>query len=245
MVHTGNRFDVPIEVSDLMCPAIDKRFKYKFRRVPLGDREDDDEEIVGDIPVDTYYIGLHLGDGTAGTSCIVSSEAPVRDYIYSYVDRINQTSPFHHEVIATLTDPAGAVLPDGYVAHVATWQYKIVVRGRRLVNVVKEGMRNLGIYTCKEGGIPREVMEGTTEQKLQYLAGLIDSDGTLRIDNSYVLTQLREEHRAITYSAKALAESVGICVTALLQTQHEWTCHGSLHDQYDRRRREAGSIYSR
>ena len=96
-------------------------------------------------------MGLWLGDGGSGTSYITNEDQEVVDYLKEYADRL------------------------GLKISINKNQYKITtgIPGRR--NIVLNSLKSLNMLNNKH--IPDIYLYGDKEQRLQLLAGLLDSDG--------------------------------------------------------------------
>jgi len=101
-----------------------------------------------ELPLDPYYIGLWLGDGTSTDSSIVCSESDI-----STINSIPYKKSYKY------IHPKTKVLKFGFAN-----------------NGIIEKLRLLNLYNNKH--IPNIYLQGSVEQRLELLAGLIDSDGS-------------------------------------------------------------------
>lgn len=104
-----------------------------------------------ELPLEPYFVGLWLGDGGSGTSYITNEDQEVVDYLKEYADRLGLKISNNKN------------------------QYKITtgIPGRR--NIVLNSLKSLNMLNNKH--IPDIYLYGDKEQRLQLLAGLLDSDG--------------------------------------------------------------------
>jgi superfamily II DNA or RNA helicase len=109
-----------------------------------------------ELPLDPYYIGLWLGDGSSRTANITNMDNEVIDYIYSYADsqdcRIRE---------ARKPDNKAAT----YCIHGKGWRN----------NTILNHLQELNLIQNKH--IPQIYLTSDRQQRLTLLAGLIDSDG--------------------------------------------------------------------
>ncbi|KAE8218219.1 hypothetical protein CF319_g7860 [Tilletia indica] len=69
-------------------------------------------------------------------------------------------------------------------------------------------------------------MNSTLTDRLAFLAGLIESDGSYSLrNNTYEISQAGDEHRKIISDAKQMAESCGITTSMVYKRQVVWTNH--------------------
>lgn len=102
-----------------------------------------------DLLVDPYVLGLLLGDGGMSTESLTFSSADP-------------------ELIHSVSDYAG----QGNMRHMSGYDYSIVGR-------LKSAMSYLGLLPikCESRYVPLDYLASSYEQRLQLIAGLIDSDG--------------------------------------------------------------------
>ncbi|KAK9244545.1 hypothetical protein V1506DRAFT_313784 [Lipomyces tetrasporus] len=219
IVRDDEEFAIAVEKYERLCFQ-DAKLRYlKLYRAPFTF---DPSTAAGqrDLPVDPYFLGLWLGDGTAANADIVSSDLEIEDWLRSYADRLNSSRPSHDlELTKSLSHARGTKLLNGYVANLDCFVYRIATKaGRRIQgsNPVLEGLRRLGISGDKSSGIPSQYMNADEETRLAVIAGLIDSDGNLhKGSNQYRFMQCTEGHRKIVFDLKELASSCGILVTGV------------------------------
>lgn len=159
-----------LETQDLIeCRANNGRCKYLLPNINAL------ENTEKDLPIDPYTLGVWLGDGTATKPCITYDK---RDYamIQKIVDngyRVSVTH-FHNTTGVPTTYFSGARHEQG-----------------RLTTELKDN--NL----MNNKHIPNIFLKGSIEQRLQLLAGLIDSDGSTdkqsRISFSTTNERLKED----------------------------------------------------
>ena len=112
------------------------------------------------VPIDPYFLGLWLGDGHSRELCVTNSDEEVLSYLTKYAEKM------------------GGNLKEQNSPKV----YRI-----RNCGYLSKQMREMGIMTNRRNGgsckhIPKEFIKTTRENRLQLLAGLLDTDGYLQKD---------------------------------------------------------------
>lgn len=141
-------------------------------------------------PLDPYFIGLWLGDGTATKPDITSADAEIIAWLQSYaaklgVDcmkakskgcfRVSLVNKKRRRFCKVCGRPAmgGALCSTHYVQE----RKRTGKRSLRIINPVLQGLKGLNIFDNKH--IPARYMINSQSIRLQVLAGLIDADGYL------------------------------------------------------------------
>jgi TPR repeat protein len=181
------------------------------------------------VPIDPYWLGFWLGDGNKHKPLVSSSDLEIKVYCQTYVDRLNrERAPgvvglhLAEEVVSKAGD--SRLVPGGYTAicTVTTYNWTISLDSRGDRNPIIQGLRDLGLYKDKSGGIPDCYMNADEETRLAVLAGLIESDGTLsQRTNVYCFSQTTYEHKKILEDAQKLATSCGIQCTPVSESQYQ------------------------
>ncbi len=144
------------------------------------------QEMEEEFPIDPYLLGLLLGDGSMTSNFVMFSTA----------------SP---ELVCAVTD---AVSEFGLeVNHKSAYDYSITSRGHirdsggRNLNPLVSRLRRLGLLGCNSYSkfIPNSYLRSSPENRLDLLAGLIDTDG-------YVYNQ----GRMIEYCSMSPAMAEGV-----------------------------------
>lgn len=133
----------------------DKYFLYRSPNIKFKDTV---------VDFDPYMLGLWLGDGTSSKACITTADKEIVEYLMNYANVHNmgvrvECIPGEKSVnvYLTITDKSQR----GY-------------RNKR-VNYVIQNLKKLGVYKNKH--IPNEYIYTSEQNRLEILAGLIDSDG--------------------------------------------------------------------
>jgi len=104
-----------------------------------------------DIPLDPYFFGLWLGDGSHGGSSISNIDKEIIDFIFDFVKVNNYTYRFSDNNGHHITNKNGEDVS--------------------CLDILK----NMGVYKNKH--VPEVYLRNNREVRLQLLAGLIDTDG--------------------------------------------------------------------
>ncbi len=129
------------------------------------------------LPLEPYYLGLWLGDGHSYSQRITNIDDEVVAYLQDYADRLEC------ELVT-------------YEQAERTNNYGIVKRGKAIteslnLNVQAE-LRKLNLIQNKH--IPQDYLINSKENRLELLAGIIDSDGYYTSEfNGFEIVQKNEE----------------------------------------------------
>jgi NAD(P)H-dependent glutamate synthase small subunit len=180
------------------------------------------------LPVDPYYLGLWLGDGSSANTVIHNSDLEIKVWLHSYVDRLNAARPpgtrplkITERIASPNGNPVGTAQPGQtqYFTNVDVFSHAIVSNSEAPGadwNPVLDGLRALNLLGNKSSGVPAVYLNASLESKLAVLAGLTDSNGCyVKSHNTYRLMQMTEGHKKIIEDAKSLALSCGISVTGV------------------------------
>jgi hypothetical protein len=224
-VEDGTMFEMTVEQYENLCSKEIKRSHLKLYRAKLGYTPSLVPPEQRPVPVDPYFLGLWLGDGTAAVPAITSSDREVSVWLQSYVDRLNRQRPIGARPLhlrESLVQRAGTEMKgnrSGYFANSDCFLYSIASKqggeGYHW-NPVRTGLEDLGLLGDKSTGIPAAYMQADEDTRLAVIAGMIDSDGCyVKSHNTYRFIQMTEEHTKIVYDLKELALSCGISVTGV------------------------------
>lgn len=110
-----------------------------------------------ELPLDPYFLGVWLGDGTEGKPEISTMDKEIVNLIY-------ETAKFYNLKITKEKQKESNCL-----------KYYLAGNGKIGNNPVVNALRNLGIFNEKY--IPQQYLVSSIENRLKLLAGLIDTDG--------------------------------------------------------------------
>ncbi len=159
-----------------------------FKHVAKGWRVGVEFQPSSPLPVDPYYLGAWLGDGSKGDTCIHSESEEVIAYLRQHARKLG----------LWLYEPTG--LQHKRCRHFDT---RATVRGNP--NQLAIGMRSLGLL----GGdkfIPKEYLTASRADRLNLLAGLLDTDGYFdaRMHNYEIFTNRPQLRDGILFLARSL-----------------------------------------
>lgn len=149
------------------------------------------------VPLDPYVVGVLIGDGSlTGTVTLAShpKDSELRD---EFNRRLSECCPGYGLVPVKGTE-------DDYMV--------VNLKGRRFKNPVNRALRQLGIYgrTSENKFVPDCYKLNSVEVRLDLLAGLFDTDGTVEKDGHASFTTT--SHR-LAEDVKFMLDSVGASAT--------------------------------
>jgi len=158
------------------------RWKEHFRGYKAGLIKFDKKEIL----IDPWYLGAWLGDGRSDGTTICTGDGEILEACYKYADELGMGNSIYKE-------------KSNCVSVAIT---KIVGRDGR-TNLLWEKFKHYNLFDNKH--IPFEYLTNSEEIRLQVLAGLIDTDGTVH-SNGYNINQVNEQ---LAKDIKYLADTLG------------------------------------
>jgi len=143
------------------------------------------------VPLDPYALGLLLGDG-----CLTGSTTP----------SFSTGDPELKKALAERLQGV-QVIPKGGVDHALTLGFK----GGKNRNPVSEALRALGLWGTRssERSVPEDYLWNTSEVRLGVLQGLLDSDGSVHVQEG------RKARVQFSTSSPRLARDVAFLVRSL------------------------------
>ena len=159
--HTGEvefKTSTPVELMEKFerIPSCrDKYYLYRSNAVKFEDT---------DVPLEAYMLGLWLGDGNSQKPSITTMDHEIMDYMEDFALR-NKLETRYEKI------------RDEKALNVSVVSTKYSERGYRNkpVNYLIQKLKQLNVFGNKH--IPEEYIYTSEENRLQLLAGLIDSDG--------------------------------------------------------------------
>lgn len=146
-----------VSVSDYLLKSKNYKHLHKLRRPAFVDFHQNE---VLELP--PYFLGLYLGDGSssAGSVNITTMREEVKDYLYSFVESIGMR--------VTINWKGGN--------NKASTYNLVGEKGHR--NYLQESLIGLGLLrvTCGLKFIPHKYKTSVKENRLELLAGLLDTD---------------------------------------------------------------------
>ncbi len=140
------------------------------------------------LSIDPYFLGLWLGDGHSYSSRITSTDEEVIGFLGEYAEELGvELVEYHQE------------------NKVTNYGITKASRGKQKFFSVQSELRALNLIKNKH--IPNEYISNDSFNRLQLLAGLIDSDGHYNVEyNVYELTQ---KNKTLAKQIKFLCDSLG------------------------------------
>ncbi|AMJ66269.1 replicative DNA helicase [Hymenobacter sp. PAMC 26628] len=171
-----------IEVRDYLARGPKFRSNYKGYKVAVEFAEKT-------LPIDPYFLGVWLGDGSSNDCRITGQDAEIIDYLHEYAADL--------DLQVTVGTAANRCNSYG------------ITRGQQDGSLaqfsVQDELRQLDVLGRKH--IPQRYLINSAANRLRLLAGLIDSDGHLDpVSNGYEITQKNE---ALARQIKFLCDSLG------------------------------------
>lgn len=177
-VKHGDTIDIPLN----KFIKKSNKFKDNFKgyKVPI---EFKDQE----VPIDPYFLGLWIGDGDSNSSKIYTVDHEIVDYIYEYADTLS----------LQVTENKNGTCPSYAITKGKCFN------SRNLS--LQQLLRVEGILDNKH--IPEKYIINSRENRLELLAGLLDSDGWYSTDKGYF--EITQKNEVIARSIKKLADTLG------------------------------------
>jgi replicative DNA helicase len=172
-----------ITVKDYLAKSDKFKSNYKGYKVNV-----EFDEI--DVPIEPYYLGLWIGDGHSYSQRITNIDPEIIDYLNDYAVRLES------ELVA-------------YKQENRTTNYSIINRNKHTSEFfntcLQTELRTLGVIQNKH--IPHSFLINSTKNRLELLAGLIDSDGYYSDEfNCFEIVQKRED---LAKQIKFLCDTLG------------------------------------
>jgi len=159
------------------------------------------------VRIDPYILGIWLGDGSSGKPQVATADRPVVDALSNFAKGRGLVSK-----MAAVRGKANT--------------YAVVKATRRgpRKNSFMDDLRCYGIYTNKS--IPSDYLINNRHNRLEMLAGLLDSDGELS-NGCYAITQKR---KILSEQICFLARSLGLA--AYMSTVRKKCCNNGVIGTY-------------
>lgn len=146
-----------------------------------------DNNVSSNLLLDPYYLGLWLGDGFTNSPAIINEDIEVIKWLSEYAESNGMTTTL-------LSDKNVPVI---YLKN-KIYNHK---------NPIKDALQYYGILNRKD--IPDDCLHSSVEDKLQLMAGLIDTDGHFsKRDRIYTFSQC-ESRKHIVDKLAFIARSLG------------------------------------
>ena len=142
------------------------------------------------LPIEPYFLGIWLGDGTSSNVGITSEDKEVISYLKKYAKKLNlqvtkRKTKNKTTVYSITSGQRGGYFKDD--------------------NSLQKRLRDLGVLNNKH--IPHIYLQNSTKNRLKLLAGLLDSDGYY--DKKYNVFEITQKDKNLAKQIKFLADSLG------------------------------------
>ncbi len=136
------------------------------------------------LDIEPYFLGLWLGDGSKISTLITTTDKEIVNYLEYYADKLKMNITYPINIKKH---------PD----------YRITNSSN--VNVLFQMLKKLNLLNNKH--IPQIYLSNSKKNRLELLAGLIDSDGYY--DNKYHVIEITQKSKKLAKQIKFLADSLG------------------------------------
>lgn len=144
-----------------------------------------------DLEIDPYWLGLWLGDGNRLNTGIASIDTEVIDFIKDYANRLGLRYSRSKTKIEGISIEHSIVCSHGGDRN-------------KKRNVLLDSLKKFNLIENKH--IPEIYLRSSRRQRLELLAGLLDSDGYYDLDSNYSFSQT---NRNLTEQVQLLCWSLG------------------------------------
>ena len=153
-----------------------------------------------DVLIDPYILGMWFGDGGSRGYSFTSVDTELIDYYKKWAKdnnlTITQWDDIHFGIKNTTSD-----INNGFASK----------------------LREYNLVDNKH--IPEDYIYNSVDVRLKFLAGLIDTDGSVESDNRLIAISQCKEHKCILDGAKMIASSLGF-QTSIKTKKTSWTTKG-------------------
>jgi RecA/RadA recombinase len=187
-IRTVSKGDIiNITLEDFIKKSKSSQRVYSLYRSDVVEFDPSNRE---DLSLDPYFLGCWLGDGSSRSTGITTMDQEIKELIYSQANVFGLSVSVNKPPL----NPNKA----------RTYSIIYGKKGPRNGNTVKEELKKLNLLNNKH--IPEAYIKASKENRLQLLAGLLDTDGTLiPVGNAYSITQKSEKlSQQILFLARSL-----------------------------------------
>lgn len=197
-----------------MCTKDIRLYKLKGYKVPYPVLKNNYK-----LPLDPYFLGIWLGDGTASRAVVTSTDIEIENFLHEFA------STYEGLTVHKKTTEAGYVTTTGPVAKKGYHVYSLRYNKNRL-NPIRIALENIGVLNNKH--IPDLYLNASEEDRFRLLAGLIDTDGSLHMSKSKHTNKIDRlsyrfsqavSHKELAFNAYTLAKSLGLNIGMMEETE--------------------------
>ncbi len=146
------------------------------------------------LSIDPYFLGLWLGDGTSSNVSIATMDKEIIDFLKEYAKKLDlqlsSQTPQNKCPVYSITSGKRGV-------------------SKHTDNSLQKRLRDIGVLNNKH--IPHNYIQNSEKNRLQLLAGLIDSDGYY--DDKFHVFEIVQKDKKLSKQIKYLADSLGFRVS--------------------------------
>ncbi len=143
------------------------------------------------LDVEPYFLGLWLGDGRSSDVRIATEDKEIVGYLNAYAQRLDK-AVYRYKV-------------EGKCPMYGIINIQKEGQKKNLKNSLQSKLRALGVIENKH--IPQVYLSNSRKNRLELLAGLIDSDGYY--DDSHHVMEIIQKRKVLAQQIKFLADSLG------------------------------------
>ena len=192
--RNGDVLNLPL--TDYLAASSKFRSNYKGYKVAVEFAEQT-------LPIDPYFLGLWLGDGVSAAVDIATTDQEVIDYLSDYAKQLNLHLTEKPAKDAEGNDkcPSYSISSQQRGNHQNTFSLQKLLRSLNLLN---------------NKHIPAVFLHNSRLNRLQLLAGLIDSDGHYAA--KYKMYEITQKNLALAQQIKFLCDSLGFRTSLIEKT---------------------------
>ncbi len=147
------------------------------------------------LPIEPYFLGVWLGDGTSSNVSIATQDEEIVNYLQYYAKKLDLQVTKQHK-------------------NKEKCPMYSITSGQRGIskfadNSLQKKLRDLHVLNCKH--IPHQYLQNSKKNRLELLAGLIDSDGYY--DDKFHVFEIVQKDEKLAEQIKFLADSLGFRVS--------------------------------
>lgn len=185
-----------------------------------------------DISLDPYLLGIWLGDGTDCNACIASNDSQIQNYILDWCEK-NDAEMIHEHTVQFRIRRRGAINGKDVqrlaISHGSdsenckgcqTKKMSICDTPNKLDDQVEENMHKSNPFLdelkkynlLQNKHIPLDYIMNSRETRLKVLAGIIDSDGHVPVDQHGKRVVIKLTNEKLVKDCVMLSKSLGFVV---------------------------------
>jgi len=156
------------------------------------------------VPLDPYFLGLWLGDGTHCLPAVTSADPEIAEFMQQFTRK----QPRMKLMVHAKPDNAASVYQMSYLD--STPQKGDGYRKGCRPNPITARLKEAGVLRNKH--IPQQYLANSSSVRLQLLAGLLDSDGSYNADRKSfeITTKIERMAKEIQFLARSIGFQASI-----------------------------------